>query len=243
MYLFVRLRPISWACSKIELTNQHGEAMSIPAEDSAALMEGMMLHRSALACVAHTRQSAAPALGKKQQFPVTAAAEEKKGKGREEEFLNDASPLKAGTDPESSTQRGREESKGLAPEDGGQEERKGNADGNDAQGGIGASSGSLGNVEPKQKGKGKGKMRLGESCRVSASGAGRRGKYFHACERVSLFERCLAQGKGSLRQSRVLRSPGRRTPIARTFTFAFASCCMVTFSTPPPPPCHFCPER
>lgn len=37
---------------QIELTNQDGEAISIPAEDSAALMEGMMLHRQGLACVA-----------------------------------------------------------------------------------------------------------------------------------------------------------------------------------------------
>lgn len=36
----------------MELTNQDGEAMAIPAEDSAALMEGIMLHRRGLACVA-----------------------------------------------------------------------------------------------------------------------------------------------------------------------------------------------
>lgn len=36
----------------MELTNQNGEAMAIPAEDSAALMEGVMLHRKGLACVA-----------------------------------------------------------------------------------------------------------------------------------------------------------------------------------------------
>lgn len=177
VYFFVCIRPISSPWSKIELTNQHGEAMSIPAEDSAALMEGMMLHRSALACVALTRQSAAPALAKKKQFPMTAAAEEKE----EEEFLNNASPLEAGTDPERGAQHGQEESKGLAPEDGGQEERKGNEDGNNAQRGDGASSGSLGMIEPKIKGKGKGKMKLGESCRVSASVANQRVEHFHAC--------------------------------------------------------------
>eukprot|EP00903_Cladosiphon_okamuranus_P008425 g8098.t1 len=40
---------------EIELTNQDGEAMAIPPEDSAALMEGMMLHRQGLACMAKTR--------------------------------------------------------------------------------------------------------------------------------------------------------------------------------------------
>ena len=46
------------AACQIELTNQDGEAMAIPAEDSAALMEGMMLHRQGLACVARVRAGA-----------------------------------------------------------------------------------------------------------------------------------------------------------------------------------------
>lgn len=222
----------SFACSKIELTNQHGEAMSIPAEDSVALMEGMMLHRSALACVALTRQSVAPALAKKKQFPMTAAAEEKK----EKEFLNNASPLESGTDPESGAQHGHEESKGSTPEngdqDGDQEERKGNDNGNNAQRGDGASSGSLEKVDPKKKGKGKGKMKLGESCRVLASVAGLRVEHFHT--------RVVIGGKGLLRQSRVLRSPGRHTPIARTFPFALASIFVAIVSIPPS--CLFCSE-
>lgn len=46
---------------QIELTNQDGEAMAIPAEDSAALMEGMMLHRQGLACVARAGAGAGAA--------------------------------------------------------------------------------------------------------------------------------------------------------------------------------------
>ncbi len=52
---FVLLQPEK----KIELTNQDGEAMAIPREDSAALMEGMMLHRQGLARMARTRTQAA----------------------------------------------------------------------------------------------------------------------------------------------------------------------------------------
>lgn len=48
---------------------------------------------------------------------------------------------------------------------------------------------------------------------------------------ASLYERCPAQGKASLRHSHVLRSPGRHSPIARTFPFAFISI---------PPPCLYC---
>lgn len=44
---------------KIELTNQDGEAMAIPREDSAALMEGMMLHRQGLARMARIRTQTA----------------------------------------------------------------------------------------------------------------------------------------------------------------------------------------
>lgn len=43
--------PIVFADGQMELTNQDGEAMAIPPEDSAALMEGIMLHRKGLACL------------------------------------------------------------------------------------------------------------------------------------------------------------------------------------------------
>ncbi|CAN0304018.1 unnamed protein product, partial [Ectocarpus sp. 12 AP-2014] len=42
---------------EIELTNQDGEAMAIPPDDSAALMEGMMLHRQGLACLRRARNT------------------------------------------------------------------------------------------------------------------------------------------------------------------------------------------
>lgn len=35
------------------MTNQDGEALAIPQEDSAALMEGIMLHRQGLSCLQH----------------------------------------------------------------------------------------------------------------------------------------------------------------------------------------------
>lgn len=52
---------------QIELTNQDGEAMAIPTEDSAALMEGIMLHRKGLAFLkplSHARRASSSEPGR-----------------------------------------------------------------------------------------------------------------------------------------------------------------------------------
>lgn len=45
---------------QIELTNQDGEAIAIPPEDSAALMEGIMLHKKGLTCLKILRAKNVP---------------------------------------------------------------------------------------------------------------------------------------------------------------------------------------